>query len=91
MSPPAGPGQSTVLKTHYARLGTGPVAFLDETYHVEKDDRRRFYVMAAVVVLHEDLDPLRNELDSLVPDAKRQIKLLQQQAGTTAPTSATAG
>mgnify|MGYP000992250296 FL=1 len=68
MSPPAGPGQSTVLKTHYARLGTGPVAFLDETYHVEKDDRRRFYVMAAVVVLHEDLDPLRNELDSLVPD-----------------------
>lgn len=68
MSPPAGPGQATVLKTHYARVGTGPVAFLDETYHVEQDNRRRFYVMAAVVVLHEDRDPLREELDSLVPD-----------------------
>ncbi|MFT4216095.1 MAG: hypothetical protein QM619_02785 [Micropruina sp.] len=49
-------------------MGTGPVAFLDETYHVEQDGRRRFYVMAAVVVLHEDRDPLRDELDSLVPD-----------------------
>lgn len=67
MSPPAGPGQASVLKTHYMRVGNGPVAFLDETYHVEKDDRRRFYVMAAVVVLHEDRDPLRDELDSLVP------------------------
>lgn len=68
MSPPAGPGQVNVLKTHYTRVGTGPVAFLDETYHVEQDGRRRFYVMAAVVVLHEDRDPLRDELDSLVPD-----------------------
>lgn len=68
MSPPAGPGQVNVLKTHYMRVGNGPVAFLDETYHVEKDERRRFYVMAAVVVLHEDRDPLRDELDSLVPD-----------------------
>ncbi|MFN8190995.1 MAG: hypothetical protein U0R78_11255 [Nocardioidaceae bacterium] len=68
MSPPAGPGQVNVLKTHYTRVGNGPVAFLDETYHVEKDGRRRFYVMAAVVVLHEDRDPLRDELDSLVPD-----------------------
>lgn len=68
MSPPAGPGQINVLKTHYTRVGTGPVAFLDETYHVEQDGRRRFYVMAAVVVLHEDRDPLRDELDSLVPD-----------------------
>ncbi len=68
MSPPAGPGQTNVLNSHYTRVGTGPVAFLDETYHVEKDDRRRFYVMAAVVVLHEDRDPLRDELDALVPD-----------------------
>ncbi|AYY13126.1 hypothetical protein EF847_10880 [Actinobacteria bacterium YIM 96077] len=68
MTPPAGPGQATVLKSHYARVGTGPVAFLDETYHVERDGRRRFYVMAAVVVLHDDRDPLRNELDNLVPD-----------------------
>lgn len=68
MTPPAGPGQTTVLKSHYARVGTGPVAFLDETYHVERDGRRRFYVMAAVVVLHDDRDPLRDELDSLVPD-----------------------
>lgn len=68
MTPPAGPGQATVLKSHYARVGTGPVAFLDETYHVERDGRRRFYVMAAVIVLHDDRDALRDELDSLVPD-----------------------
>lgn len=68
MSPPAGPGQTSVLKTHYARVGSGPVAYLDETYHIESDGRRRFYVMAAVIVLHQDREPLRNELDSLVPD-----------------------
>jgi hypothetical protein len=67
MTPPAGPGQHTVLKTHYERIGSGPVAYLDETYHVETDGRRRFYVMAAVVVLEHDRDPLRNELDSIVP------------------------
>ena len=44
------------------------MAFLDETYQVEPGDRRRFYVMAAVVVLHDDRDALRNELDELVPD-----------------------
>lgn len=68
MTPPAGPGQTNVLKSHYTRVGTGPVAFLDETYHVEQDGRRRFYVIAAVVVLHEDRDTLREELDGLVPD-----------------------
>jgi hypothetical protein len=67
MTPPAGPGQHNVLKTHYERIGSGPVAYLDETYHLENDGRRRFYVMAAVVVLEPDRDPLRNELDSLVP------------------------
>jgi hypothetical protein len=68
MTPPAGPGQSNVLKAHYERIGTGPVAYLDETYHLERDGRRRFYVMAAVVVLESDRDALRNELDDLVPD-----------------------
>lgn len=67
MTPPTGPGQHHVLKLHYERIGTGPVAYLDETYHVERDGHRRFYVMAAVVVLEQDRDPLRNELDSLVP------------------------
>ncbi|HEY4572057.1 MAG TPA: hypothetical protein VIH10_21445 [Kribbella sp.] len=67
MTPPAGPGQRNVLKVHYERAGAGPVAYLDETYHVEYDGRRRFYVMAAVVVLEHDRDPLRNELDELVP------------------------
>jgi hypothetical protein len=67
MAPPAGPGQRTVLKTHYDLVGDGPVAYLDETYSVEKG-RKRFYVMSAVVVLHADRDPLRNELDALVPD-----------------------
>ncbi|WP_427887185.1 hypothetical protein ACQHIV_29865 [Kribbella sp. GL6] len=67
MTPPAGPGQHHVLKLHYERVGTGPVAYLDETYHVERGSHRRFYVMAAVVVLEHDRDPLRNELDSLVP------------------------
>ncbi|MEZ0579137.1 hypothetical protein [Nocardioides sp. MH1] len=43
------------------------MAYLDETYSLEAG-RRRFYVMAAVVVLPTDLDPLRNELDNLVPD-----------------------
>jgi uncharacterized protein involved in propanediol utilization len=63
MTPPAGPGQRGVLKAHYERVGTGPVAYLDETYHVERDGRPRFYVMAAVVVLESDRDALRNELD----------------------------
>jgi hypothetical protein len=67
MTPPAGPGQRNVLKVHYDRNGNGPVAYLDETYHVEYDGRRRFYVMAAVVVLEHDRDPLRNELDEIVP------------------------
>jgi hypothetical protein len=67
MTPPASPGQRNVLKTHYERIGAGPVAYLDETYHLENDGRSRFYVMAAVVVLEPDRDPLRNELDSLVP------------------------
>ncbi|MDX3001400.1 hypothetical protein PWY87_06960 [Kribbella solani] len=67
MTPPSGPGQHNVLKIHYERAGTNPVAYLDETYHVEDDGRRRFYVMAAVVVLEQDRDPLRNELDSIVP------------------------
>ncbi|GAB2653204.1 hypothetical protein [Kribbella swartbergensis] len=67
MTPPVGPGQRNVLKAHYERIGTGPVAYLDETYHLEKDGRRRFYVIAAVVVLERDRDPLRNELDGLVP------------------------
>lgn len=66
--PPAGPGQRTVLNTHYDRIGGAPVAYLDETYHVEKDGRRRFYVMSAVVVLAHDRDPMRKELDELVPD-----------------------
>lgn len=68
MTPPAGPGQAQVLKTHYERAGLGPVAYVDETYHVEADARRRFYVMAAVVVLEQDRDSLRNELDRLIPD-----------------------
>ncbi|MFB6721787.1 hypothetical protein ACFCV3_16560 [Kribbella sp. NPDC056345] len=67
MTPPAGPGQRGVLKAHYEQIGAGPVAYLDETYHVEKDGRSRFYVMAAVVVLEPDRDALRNELDDLVP------------------------
>jgi hypothetical protein len=68
MTPPAGSGQHNVLKTHYERVGAGPVAYVDETYHVEPDGRRRFYVMAAVVVLEPDRDPLRTGLDELVPD-----------------------
>lgn len=68
MTPPAGPGQARVLKTHYERVGLGPVAYVDETYHVEADGRPRFYVMSAVVVLESDRDGLRNELDTLVPD-----------------------
>lgn len=68
MTPPAGSGQLNVLKNHYERVGAGPVAYVDETYHVEPDGRRRFYVMAAVVVLQPDRDPLRIELDDLVPD-----------------------
>lgn len=66
--PPASPGQRNVLTTHYARIGGGPVAFLDETYHVETDGRRRFYVIAAVVVLEKDRDALRDEIDGIVPD-----------------------
>lgn len=68
MSPPAGPGQASVLKTHYDRVRDGAVAYIDETYHLERDGRSRFYVMAAVVVLEPDRDPLRRELDDLVPD-----------------------
>ncbi|HJQ02361.1 MAG TPA: hypothetical protein VJ851_12230 [Jatrophihabitans sp.] len=68
MKPPlAGSGQVNVLKTHYERIGQTAVAYLDETYHLESDGHRRFYVMAAVVVLENDGDPLRNEIDELVP------------------------
>ena len=56
MTPPASPGQRNVLKTHYERIRAGPVAYLDETYHLENDGRRRFYVIAAVVVLEPDRD-----------------------------------
>lgn len=66
MSPPAGPGQRTVLKSHYERAGDSPVAFLDETYSLEPN-RGRFYVMSAVVVLTNDVEPLRDELDHVVP------------------------
>lgn len=66
--PPAGSGQRNVLTTHYARISEGPVAFLDETYHVESDGRRRFYVIAAVVVLEKDRDALRDEIDGIVPE-----------------------
>lgn len=68
MTPPAGPGQRQVVKAHYARVGAGPVAYVDETFHVEEDGRNRFYVMSAVVVLEADRDSLRTELDQLVPE-----------------------
>jgi hypothetical protein len=42
MTPPAGPGQHNVLKVHYERNAARPVAYLDETYHVEYDGHRRF-------------------------------------------------
>ena len=32
------------------------MGYLDETYHLEFDGHRRFYVMAAVVVLEQDRD-----------------------------------
>lgn len=67
VTPPAGPGQISVLQTHYAKVGDGFVGFIDETYHLEKDGRDRFYTMAAVVVAAQDLDPLRQDLDKLVP------------------------
>lgn len=67
VTPPAGPGQINVLQTHYAKVGDGFVGYLDETYHLEKDGRDRFYTMAAVVVAAQDLDPLRQDLDKLVP------------------------
>lgn len=67
MTPPAGPGQRAVLRTHYAKAGDSPVAFLDETYHLDRDGRERFYVMAAVVVAARDRDPLRSALDDIVP------------------------
>lgn len=68
MTSAKGEGQGSVLKTHYERLGSGgAVAYLDETYHLEFDGNRRFYAMAAVVVLEHDRDPLRTELDEMVP------------------------
>jgi hypothetical protein len=67
MNRPLPTGQLGVLRTHYARTGAAPVAYLDETYHLDFDGRRRFYVMAAVVVLELDRDPLRTDLDRLVP------------------------
>lgn len=57
-----------MLRSHYDRVGAGPVAYLDETYHVDSDGRSRFYVIAAVVVLAQDRDPLRKDLDALVAD-----------------------
>lgn len=68
MTPPSGPGQRQVVATHYKQVGDGPVAYVDETYHLEFDGRSRFYIMAAVVVLGGDRDDLRRELDHRVPD-----------------------
>lgn len=67
MTPPAGPGQISVLQTHYVKAGDSPAAFIDETYHLEKDGRARFYTMAAVVVSAHDRDPLRQAIDEIVP------------------------
>lgn len=67
MTPPAGPGQISVLQTHYAKAGDGPVAYIDETYHLENDGRARFYTLAAVIVTAQDRDPLRGDLDEIVP------------------------
>lgn len=61
-------GQLNVLRTHYTRAGDQAVAFIDETYHVEADGRQRFYVMAAVIIVADDRDALRQEIDGLVPD-----------------------
>lgn len=66
MAPPAGQGQRSVLDNHYARVGKGPVAYVDETYSAQ-EGHRNFYVMTAVVVSSGDRDPLRRELDHLVP------------------------
>lgn len=68
MTPPGGPGQIAVLQQHYSKTGDGYVGFIDETYHLENDGRSRFYTMAAVVVATRDLDPLRQALDTIVPD-----------------------
>lgn len=67
MTPPAGPGQVRSLQTHYDKIGDGFVGFIDETYHLEKDGRGRFYTIAAVVVAAADLEPLRQDLDNIVP------------------------
>jgi len=72
MTPPAGSGQRNILKAHYERVGAGPVAYIDETYHVEPDGRRRFYVMAAVVVLEPD------EMAACMPWLQRQIVGLEK-------------
>lgn len=68
VTPPAGPGQRHVLATHYEEAASDPVAYIDETYHVEADGRSRFYVMSAVVVLQPDRDVIRRELDAQVPE-----------------------
>lgn len=45
--------------------GAGPVAFVDESYGYSKDEhRQKFYIMTAAVVNREDLQRLRNSLDS---------------------------
>lgn len=67
MTPPAGPGQVRALQSHYDKIGDGFVGFIDETYHLEKDGRDRFYTIAAVVVAAADLGPLRQDLDNIVP------------------------
>lgn len=56
-----------MLANHYVRSGPGPVAYVDESYHVAYDGRPRFYVMAAVIVAATDRDDLRTELDRCVP------------------------
>lgn len=55
------------MGTHYVKAGSSAVAYIDETYHVERDGKDRFYVVAAVIVSANDRDGLRDELDRLVP------------------------
>jgi len=57
-----------VLVRHYSE-NRGPIAFLDESYSADPHHGATFYIVSAVIVEPDQVNPLRDGLDELVPQA----------------------
>lgn len=62
------PSTNPVLARHYSE-NRGPIAFLDESYSADPHHGATFYIVSAVIVESDQVDPLRDGLDERVPQA----------------------